>query len=73
MRVIFNYNRNYSTDQPSAIALGTFDGIHLGHRQLIYELQQKKRNMIIRQLCIPLWSIPSVSWLLTGNRRVLCC
>ena len=30
MRVIFNYNRNYSTDQPSAIALGTFDGIHLG-------------------------------------------
>jgi riboflavin kinase/FMN adenylyltransferase len=44
MRVIFNYNRNYSTDQPSAIALGTFDGIHLGHRQLIYELQQKKKK-----------------------------
>ncbi|MGI6527272.1 MAG: bifunctional riboflavin kinase/FAD synthetase [Caldicoprobacterales bacterium] len=44
MQVIFNYDRNYGTKLPSAIALGTFDGIHMGHRQLIYELLKKKRK-----------------------------
>lgn len=44
MQVIFNYDRNYSTSLPSAIALGTFDGIHMGHRQLIHELLRKKRQ-----------------------------
>lgn len=42
MQVIFNYDRNYGTSKPCAIALGTFDGIHLGHRQLITELEQQK-------------------------------
>jgi len=44
MKVIFNYDKNFSTNRPSAIALGTFDGIHLGHRQLIYELLQQKNK-----------------------------
>ena len=44
MRVIFNYDRSYRTSLPSAIALGTFDGIHLGHRQLINELLDKKKT-----------------------------
>lgn len=44
MQVIFN-NGQYRDNNPSAIALGTFDGIHLGHRKLISELgQQKKHN-----------------------------
>ncbi len=44
MKVIFNYDRNYKTDLPSAIALGTFDGIHIAHRELINELQKKKER-----------------------------
>ncbi|HHY81066.1 MAG TPA: bifunctional riboflavin kinase/FAD synthetase [Clostridiales bacterium] len=44
MQVIFNYDRSYRTSLPSAIALGTFDGIHLGHRQLINELLIKKKK-----------------------------
>jgi riboflavin kinase/FMN adenylyltransferase len=42
MKVIFNYKKDYRTKEPSAIALGTFDGIHLGHRRLIKELMEKK-------------------------------
>lgn len=44
MKVIFNYDRKYRNDIPSAIALGTFDGIHLAHRKLIEELQIKKER-----------------------------
>ena len=44
MKVIFNYDRNYKTDIPSTIALGTFDGIHIAHRKLIEELQNKKEQ-----------------------------
>ncbi|HHU48769.1 MAG: bifunctional riboflavin kinase/FAD synthetase [Caldicoprobacterales bacterium] len=44
MQVIFNYDRDYSTNLPSAIALGTFDGIHMGHRKLINELLLQKRK-----------------------------
>jgi riboflavin kinase/FMN adenylyltransferase len=43
MQVIFNYDKNHGTSKPCAIALGTFDGIHLGHRQLISELKQQKK------------------------------
>ena len=43
MKVIFNYKKDYRTKEPSAIALGTFDGIHLGHRRLIKELMEKGR------------------------------
>jgi riboflavin kinase/FMN adenylyltransferase len=42
MQVIFNYDRNHGTSRPCAIALGTFDGIHQGHRQLIAELKRHK-------------------------------
>ncbi len=44
MRVIFNYDKNNRISQPCAIALGTFDGIHQGHRQLIAELKKQKQR-----------------------------
>ncbi|HHU78593.1 MAG: bifunctional riboflavin kinase/FAD synthetase [Caldicoprobacterales bacterium] len=50
MRVIFNYDRNYRTSLPSAIALGTFDGIHTGHRKLMEELIRKKRQYGLQTL-----------------------
>jgi riboflavin kinase/FMN adenylyltransferase len=44
MRVIFDNNSSFSSYEPSAIALGTFDGIHLGHRALINELVYRKKK-----------------------------
>jgi riboflavin kinase/FMN adenylyltransferase len=39
MRVVFNYERQNSLKEPMAIALGTFDGIHIGHQMLIRQLK----------------------------------
>ena len=50
MRVIFNYDRNYRTSLPSAIALCTFDGIHTGHIKLMEELIRKKRQYGLQTL-----------------------
>lgn len=42
MRVIFNYKRYHSMEQAVAIALGTFDGMHKGHQELMSELHKLK-------------------------------
>lgn len=38
MQVVFNIDKQHSLDHPIAIALGTFDGIHIGHQMLIQQL-----------------------------------
>lgn len=38
MRVIFNIDKQHSMKEPVAIALGTFDGLHIGHQMLIRQL-----------------------------------
>jgi len=43
MQVIFNIDGKHSSSRQSAIALGTFDGIHLGHRELIRHLNEQKK------------------------------
>ena len=58
MKVIFNYDRNYKTDLPSAIALGTFDGIHLGHRKLVQKLQAKKEQFGYQSIVYTFFSHP---------------
>ncbi len=44
MQVIFNIDGKHSLNTKSAIALGTFDGIHLGHRELIRQLNEQKTS-----------------------------
>lgn len=44
MKVIFNYSNNFKEEKPSVIALGTFDGIHTGHLQLINKILHYKKN-----------------------------
>lgn len=44
MKVVFNYDGNYKIKKPVAIALGTFDGIHIGHQELIKSLQEQKKK-----------------------------
>ncbi len=43
MQIITNLNEIKLTE-PSAVAIGKFDGIHLGHRQLIGEIVAKKQE-----------------------------
>ncbi len=42
MRMI--QEREFHTDHDTAIVLGKFDGIHLGHQRLLEELQKEKKN-----------------------------
>ncbi|WP_165000705.1 bifunctional riboflavin kinase/FAD synthetase [Xylanivirga thermophila] len=44
MKIIFNKNNSDTNDANTAVALGTFDGVHLGHRRLIYTLKQLKKQ-----------------------------
>ncbi len=44
MRVVFDERGCYAVQQPSAVALGTFDGVHLGHRELIRQLKICKES-----------------------------
>ncbi len=49
MKIIQN-TENFMLDQPTAVAIGKFDGIHVGHRKLLSEiLEQKKRGL---QACV---------------------
>jgi riboflavin kinase/FMN adenylyltransferase len=36
--------RRYAADRPSAITLGVFDGVHLGHRFLVDELKRRAQS-----------------------------
>ena len=44
MKVINNNNWNHTLDEKVSIALGSFDGIHKGHRQLIKSLHDIKQS-----------------------------
>ena len=38
--------RDFSLDRPSAVTLGKFDGVHMGHQKLIEMIQEKAINFI---------------------------
>lgn len=44
MKVIFNIEQNHTSNKKMAVALGSFDGIHKGHRQLIQVLNDIKNK-----------------------------
>ncbi|MFY9296444.1 MAG: bifunctional riboflavin kinase/FAD synthetase [Clostridiales bacterium] len=39
MQVVFNIDKKHTTDKPIAMALGSFDGVHVGHQMLIQQLK----------------------------------
>lgn len=51
MEIVWNLN-DYIADAPAVVAVGTFDGIHLGHQQLISRMAEKARSAGLRSLVV---------------------
>ena len=47
---IIQSKENFTISQPTAVAIGKFDGIHVGHRQLLEEILAKKEQGL--QACV---------------------
>jgi riboflavin kinase/FMN adenylyltransferase len=43
---------NYHPDAPTCVTVGTFDGLHIGHRKMIKELVQIAESEGIRSVVI---------------------
>lgn len=42
MQIIHHFlNKPQSYPQPTAVALGTFDGVHLGHERVLQQVQTR--------------------------------
>ncbi|MCP5060950.1 MAG: bifunctional riboflavin kinase/FAD synthetase [Ignavibacteriae bacterium] len=42
----------YSSDKPSVITIGTFDGLHVGHKKIITELLEKSKELNCKSIVI---------------------
>ena len=69
--------RDFSLDRPSAVTLGKFDGVHMGHQKLIEMIQEKAKqeNLLSVILQITAWiELPDFYWkpmkkvILSGKR-----
>ncbi|HHU64311.1 MAG TPA: bifunctional riboflavin kinase/FAD synthetase [Clostridiales bacterium] len=57
MRVIFDEEKN-QIDEPMAIALGSFDGIHKGHKRLLYTLKRISNDKKIKSMVFTFYKHP---------------
>ena len=44
------YGPNFNIDSGTAVAIGKFDGVHLGHRKIIQTLSEVSRNMKLKNV-----------------------
>jgi len=42
----------YNSDEPSVITIGTFDGLHIGHKKIIHELLEKSKEQKCKSVVI---------------------
>ena len=49
-----------STQKRSAITIGSFDGVHLGHQQLIRTLVEHARKSNLQSVVITFWPLPAI-------------
>lgn len=50
MKTITNINKLYEIKDPSAIALGTFDGMHIGHQHVIKKMVAQSKKMGLKSM-----------------------
>ena len=62
---------NYTMDRDTALTLGKFDGVHLGHQKLIHKIIEKKASGL-ESAVVTIWPDPTVPALLTkGEKKIL--
>jgi len=59
MQIFYNLSSLIS-EQPTALTIGTFDGVHLGHQQLIRSVVASARAMGLRAALVTFFPHPSV-------------
>ena len=74
---IFHSIDDVTTDSPLAIALGTFDGIHIGHRRILEDAVSEAKRLGIKSACYCFSNIPKeylsrLSGKQPGSLRRLC-
>ncbi len=42
---IISFNEKFSSPEKSVVTIGTFDGLHLGHREIIEALKKNLKNL----------------------------
>lgn len=52
MEVIFDTDRDVVADGGTAVTIGAFDGVHLGHRTLIAALRERARSVGVRSAVV---------------------
>ena len=52
--------RDFSLDRPSAVTLGKFDGVHMGHQKLIEMIQEKAKQENLLSVVFTFDKIPAL-------------
>jgi len=60
-----------STQKQSAITIGSFDGVHLGHHQLLHTLVEHARKNNLQSVVITFWPLPAVFFNRVPSRYAL--
>ncbi len=60
-----------STKKPSIVTIGSFDGVHLGHQQLISMLVDTARKNDLQSVVVTFWPHPAVFFQRVPQRYVL--
>ncbi len=74
--MIFSYNKAMpitpiSIKKQSAITIGSFDGVHLGHQQLFKTLVEHARKNELQSVVITFWPLPAMFFNRAPERFVL--
>jgi riboflavin kinase/FMN adenylyltransferase len=60
-----------SDNKHSAITIGSFDGVHLGHQQLLHQLVDHARKKDLQSVVITFWPLPAVYFKRVPERYAL--
>ena len=68
MKYIEGLMDDYTMDRDSAVTLGKFDGLHLGHQQLIRRICEKEKEGL-ESVVVTIWPDPKNPALLTKGEK----